>query len=234
MTAFPTPGVLSPGAPPHAPPPFIPYPASGRLGTMGRALGLKLVFRRTLCSNPLPTVLPVPLFNAIYCFSPRPPQHFSFFCFLFLPFYRLGVLEPTLFVVHVAATHLTFWAVWDLSLTLFGDPLAGLLTVLALIFPHIGFSSFPIFEFSLLNRTFVLPFLLWAMTLFLRGRHVWAFALLGVLYNLHVLSVNFVLCMFLLAAALDFRRIGWRCIGLGLGVFGLGAFPLLSWGFSRP
>jgi len=161
-------------------------------------------------------------------------QHYSFFWFLFLPFYRLGVLEPTLFVVHVAATHLTFWAVWDLSLTLFGDPLAGLLTVLALIFPHIGFSSFPIFEFSLLNRTFVLPFLLWAMTLFLRGRHVWAFALLGVLYNLHVLSVNFVLCMFLLAAALDFRRIGWRRIGLGLGVFGLGAFPVLIWRFTSP
>lgn len=35
-------------------------------------------------------------------------QHFSYFWFLFIPFYRLGVLEPGLFVTHAVATLFTF------------------------------------------------------------------------------------------------------------------------------
>src|SRR3990172_13072701 len=108
-------------------------------------------------------------------------QHFSFFLFFFLPFYKLGVLEAGLFIVHVFITYFTYWALWTLSDTLFRNPLASLLGVLAFTIPHIGFAGFPVFEFSLLNRTFVLPFLLWAILLFLRGRYLPAFTLLGVM-----------------------------------------------------
>ena len=113
-------------------------------------------------------------------------QHYSYFWLLFLPFYRAGVLEVAMLVIHFLATYLTFWMLWALADTLFHSPLATLLSTLAFMVPHIGFAGFPIFEFSLLNRTFVLPFLLMAILLFLRGRVVWAFALLGVLYNLAV------------------------------------------------
>ncbi len=156
-------------------------------------------------------------------------QHYSFFWFLFLPFYRLGILEPALFAVHVAVTYLTFWMVWDLTDTLFGTPLASLLAVLALAVPHIGFAGFPIIEFSLLNRTFVLPFLLLAINLYLRGRMVLAFTLLGVMYNLHVISVQFVLAMFVLDIALRLWHIDWLRVGLALGVFVLTALPVLVW-----
>ena len=156
-------------------------------------------------------------------------QHYSYFWFLFLPFYRAGVLEVAMLVTHFLATYLTFWMLWTLADTLFHSPLATLLSTLAFMVPHIGFAGFPIFEFSLLNRTFVLPFLLLAIVLFLRGRIVWAFALLGVLYNLHVISVQFVLCMFLLHGVLAWRAIGLRRLLAGGGLFVLGALPVLAW-----
>jgi len=156
-------------------------------------------------------------------------QHYSYFWLLLQPFYEAGILEETLFVLHLLATYATFWAFWSLSYTLFKNPLAALLTVATFAWPHVGFAGFPIFEFSLLNRTFVLPGLLLAIIWFLRDRVVWAFALLGVLYNLHVISVQFVLAMFLLACVVEFRRIGLRNIALGLVLFVLPALPVLLW-----
>jgi hypothetical protein len=161
-------------------------------------------------------------------------QHYSYFWFLFLPFYQWGVLEPVLFVVHYLATYLTFWAVWVLADTLFHDPLAGLLAVAAFIVPHVGFSGFPIFEFSLLNRTVVLPFLLIAVNLFLQRRHVGALALIGVTYNFHVLSSTFVLGLFLFAGLFEYRRIGARTAVASLLTFGLCASPLLAWRALSP
>lgn len=161
-------------------------------------------------------------------------QHYSFFWFIFLPFYRLGVLEWTLFLAHVAATYLTFWAFWSLTQTVFHDALAGLMAVTALIIPHIGFSSFPIFEWSLLNRTAMLPFVLWAINLFLQRRYVRAFTLLGVVFNFHVLSASYALALFGLAGLVEFKKIGWRTAALSLAAFALTAAPLLVWRALSP
>ncbi len=156
-------------------------------------------------------------------------QHYSFFWLLFLPFYRAGILEVTLFCVHVAATYGTFWAVWNLSDTLFHNPLASLIATIAGIFPHMGFSALPLLEFSLLNRTFVLPWLIVALTLYLRRRYWLAFLLLGVMYNLHALSVNFVLAMVLVDSAREWRSLHWRGLLGGGGLFVLAALPVLLW-----
>ena len=156
-------------------------------------------------------------------------QHYSYFWFLFVPFYRLGVLEVTLFAVHVLVVYGTFWALWGLSEALFHSSLASLLTVLGFMFPHIGFAGFPVIEFSLLNRTFVLPFLLLAIILFLRRRYWLAFGVVGLMYNLHVISAQFVLAMFLFDGLLEFKRIGWRNLALGLVVFLVTAAPVLIW-----
>ena len=161
-------------------------------------------------------------------------QHYSYFWFLFIPFYKAGILEPVLFIVHFLATYCAFWVLWGLADTLFHDPLANLLTVVAFIVPHIGFSAFPIFEWSLLNRTAMLPLVLWAITLFLQRRYVWALALLGVIFNFHVLSAGFVLCLFMLALAVDFKKIGWRAAGAGGVMFTLTALPLLIWRVLSP
>ncbi len=156
--------------------------------------------------------------------------HYSYFWRLFAPFYRLGVLEISMFIAHVIIVYLTFWALWRLSFTLFKNELTSLLCVIAFILPHVSFGGFTIFEFSLLNRTFVLPFLLLALDFYLRRRYLLAFFILGLMYNLHVISVNFVLLMFLFDYLLQFwRRGGIRTISLGISMFIVGALPVLVW-----
>lgn len=156
-------------------------------------------------------------------------DQFSFFWYFFLPFLKLGVLEPVMFIAHLLATTLFFMAIWELGMTLFGEPLAALFAVVSFIFPHTGFVGFPVVEFSLLSRTFVLPFLLFAVNYFLRKRQVFAFLILGVMYNLNLLMTNFVLIIFIFSSLIEIRRIGWRKLALSLGLFIVGALPVLIW-----
>lgn len=156
-------------------------------------------------------------------------EHYSYFWFLFIPFYRWGLLEPTLLVTHLIATYFTFWMVYELCETLFENPLSAMFGTLAFIIPHVSFAGFPLIEFSLLNRTFVMPFLLLAINLYLKGIRARSFFMLGILYNLHVLSVNYVLAMLLFDFLLEYRKIGWKKILNCLVVFVLAALPVLLW-----
>lgn len=122
-------------------------------------------------------------------------SHYSYFWLLFIPFYKAGILEISMFIAHILATYLTFWALWNLGKTLFKNALTSVLVVVSSALPHIGFSGFPLFEFSLLNRTVALPFELIAITYYLKRNYLVSFLLLGILYNLHVLSVHFILAM---------------------------------------
>ena len=152
---------------------------------------------------------------------------YSFFWFAFWPFYLWGHLEVTLFAVHLLAIYLTFWAAWSLSLTLFKDALAGLVGMAAFVFPHIGFLGFPVIEFSLLNRTFVLPFLLFAINLYLQKRYLAAFLLLGLMTNLHALSANLVTAMLIFVSLVEIRRVGIAKVFQGAGLFLIAAAPVL-------
>ena len=160
-------------------------------------------------------------------------EQYSFFWFFFQPFYLWGMLEVSLFFGHLLATYLTFWALWDLSMTLFASPLAALLGVLVFIFPHVGFVGFPVIEFSLLSRTFVLPFLLFAINFYLRRRFLLAFFLLGLMYNLNLLMTNFVVAMLLFTSLVEWRKQGWRTLAAEVAVFFLAALPVLTWKFSQ-
>ena len=159
--------------------------------------------------------------------------HYSYFWFLFKPFYQLGVLEISIFIIYLLVIYTTFWALWKLSKTLFNNALVSFLTVISFILPHFSFGGFPLIEFSLLNRTFVLPFLLLSIDLFLNRRYLLAFFLLGLMYNLHVISVNFILFMLLFECVVQFRKNGgWRTIILGISAFVIGALPVLIWKLS--
>ena len=128
-------------------------------------------------------------------------ESYSYFWRAFVPLRQLTpgsdtLLQWTLLAGHFAVTYLTFVMFWGLSWDLFQNPLAALLSTLAFIVPHLGFAGFPQFEFSLLNRTFALPFALWAIRLYLQGRPGRAFLLAGLLFNIHVITVVFVLIGF--------------------------------------
>ena len=163
--------------------------------------------------------------------------HYSYFWLLFRPFLSMGVLEVSLFLTHLLSTYLTFWALWRLSKTLFKSDGVALLSVIAFSFPHIGFAGFPLFEFSLLNRTFVLPFLLFSIDLYLKKRYIASFLLLGIMNNIHALSVNFVLFMYGVDLLFRFFREKWKFKGklpLGIGCIGfvLASLPVLIWKFG--
>lgn len=161
-------------------------------------------------------------------------QHYSYFWMLFIPFYRTGMLESVMFVTHVLTTYLAFWGLWVLSKQLFSDPLAALLGTGILVMPHLSFAGFPLFEFSLLNRTFVFPFMVWVIILFLQGRYALSFLLLGLMYNLHVISVNFVLALLLFDCLLTWREVDWRKVLSGLALFVVAALPVLIWKSTGP
>lgn len=155
--------------------------------------------------------------------------HFSFFWFPFIPLLKAGMLEISMFIIHILTVYGTIWMFWALSNLLFNNTTTNLLVVLALIFPHIGFPGFQIIEFSLLNRTFVLPFLLGSIYLYLRGKKVLAFGLLGLMFNLHVIYAAFVLCMFLLNELLTFKWKTWWKPLSGLLAFIVLGLPVLIW-----
>ena len=155
--------------------------------------------------------------------------HFSFFWFPFIPLLKAGLLEVSMFILHLLTVYGTIWMFWSLSGLLFNNPTTNFLVVLALVFPHIGFPGFQIIEFSLLNRTFVLPFLLGAIYLYLREKKLWAFGLLGLMFNLHVIYASFVLCMFLLNELLTFKWKNWWKPLLFLLTFIILGLPVLIW-----
>jgi hypothetical protein len=170
-------------------------------------------------------------------------QNYSFFWQALQPFYeldlRLGfdepyVLETVMFGLHVLSTYLTFWAVWTLSDALFKNPLTNLLAAASFIVPHIGQSGFPVIEFSLLNRTFVLPFVLFSLTLQIKNRTWLALALTGLLFNLHIITALFGLAMILADCIMNWRRIDLRQIPLGLLAFLMMAAPVLAWKAGGP
>ena len=155
--------------------------------------------------------------------------HFSYFWFPFIPLYKAGLLQISMFIVHLLTVYGTVWMFWALTDHLFENDLASLLVTLALVIPHLGFPGFQIIEFSLLNRTFVLPFLLGCILLYLKDQKFLAFTLLGLMFNLHVIYALFVLCMFLLNELLTFKwREGWRPVSQLL-LFALAGSPVLLW-----
>jgi len=160
-------------------------------------------------------------------------SHYSYFWLLFIPFYIANVLEPVMFAFYILSTYLTFWAIWKLSKTLFHNPLTTFLATVASALPHIGFSGFPLFEFSLLNRTVVLPFELFAFRFYLKKNYITTFLILGILYNFHALSVHFVLVM--IGADMLIRLIKNKDIKpfLATPLFLITALPVLIWKFSH-
>lgn len=164
--------------------------------------------------------------------------HYSYFWYFFQPLYRLGVLELGLFLVHVFSTYLTFYALWRLSNTLFNNKRISLLCVIAFVFPHIGFAAFPIFEFSLLNRTFVLPFLLISIDWYLQKKYLRSFILLGLMNNMHALSVNFVMFMFGVDLLFRFFRERLKMsqkskVIISFLAFFIASLPVLIWKFGK-
>ena len=152
--------------------------------------------------------------------------HYSYFWSLFIPAYRAGLFEPALFVVHVLVTFATFWAFWELCETMFHNPTANVLIALALAFPHLGFPGFQILEFSLLNRTFAIPFLLWALNLYLKKKYFWSALLIGLMFNIHLVYTAFVIALIGMDLVRNLKKLEWKRLIPAFLIFGLLFTPM--------
>ena len=148
---------------------------------------------------------------------------------MFLPVYKIGVLEPILFIVHIAATYGTFWMFWELSQQLFQNKTTNVVLILALVFPHLGFPGFQIIEFELLNRSFVLPFLLAGILFYLKRKYILSLFIIGFMFNFHVIYSFFVLLMILFDMLMRIKHFKWRQLLIAGGVFLVSASPVLYW-----
>ena len=152
--------------------------------------------------------------------------YFSYFWYLLMPFYKIGLLEPAMFIIHLLITWLTFWAAWELCERLFHNPLANVLLVFALVIPHLGFPGFQIIEFSLLNRTFTIPFLLFAILLYLQKRYLAAFILVGLMFDINLVYAGFVLAMFGVDLLFSLKHLAWKKLLPAILAFVIVVLPL--------
>ncbi len=114
-------------------------------------------------------------------------------------------------------------------MTLFNEPLAAMFAVIGFIIPHTGFVGFPVIEFSLLSRTFVLPFLLFALNFLLKDQYVPAFLLTGLMFNLNLLMANFMLAAILVCFVINFGMVSGKGKIWSPLVFLASAAPTLVW-----
>ncbi len=154
---------------------------------------------------------------------------FSCFWKFFVPFAGQPYFEWLLFLVHFLSVVLFFYSVWLLAMTLFNEPLAALFAVIGFIIPHTGFVGFPVIEFSLLSRTFVLPFLLFALNFLLKDQYVPSFLLTGLMVNLNLLMANFMLAAVLVCFMIKFRVIPGKGKIFAPLVFLASAAPTFVW-----
>lgn len=154
---------------------------------------------------------------------------FSYFWKFFVPFAGQPYFEWLLFLVHFLSVALFFYSVWLLAMTLFNEPLAAMFAVIGLIIPHTGFVGFPVIEFSLLSRTFVLPFLLIALNFLLKDQYIPAFLLTGLMFNLNLLMANFMLAAVLVCFVINFRVIPGKGKICAPFVFLASAAPTFVW-----
>ncbi|MFS8159397.1 MAG: hypothetical protein ACMG6E_04130, partial [Candidatus Roizmanbacteria bacterium] len=159
--------------------------------------------------------------------------HYSYFWYLFIPFYKMGILEPVLFIVHIFAEFFTLLGIWFVAKVLFDDDRIANASVLILMLPHLSFGGFPLIEFQVINRTVILPFLLYGIVLFLQKKYIRSFILLGILYNFHALSVHFVLAPFGLYYLIDWKHVSIKTKLLSTIGFILSALPVFAWKFSN-
>jgi hypothetical protein len=152
--------------------------------------------------------------------------YFSYFWYLLMPFYKAGLLEPAMFVIHLLITWLTFWAAWEVCEHLFHNQVANVLLSFALAVPHLGFPGFQIIEFSLLNRTFTIPFLLFGILLYLRQQYLPAFILVGFMFDIHLVYAGFVLAMFGVDILLSLKSMAWRKMIPAFLAFAILVLPL--------
>lgn len=163
------------------------------------------------------------------------PRYVTFYYMLLAAVNQLvGNLQLVFFIAHLAVSALTFAATYQLARTLTLRRASAVIAV--------ALSSTKLYDLQLggvLHRTVhshtfaALPLALWAMTRFLRGKRLSAYAAVGIAFNINAQVASYTLAMLGLATLAELRRDRWRAwlkaSATELGLFLLCAAPTLIW-----
>lgn len=131
------------------------------------------------------------------------------------------------FWLHVLTSALVLLAAYGLGRAIFRNRWSGIVLVLLMLAGHHrALAGDDLYSVGFTHTWAVFPLAIAAMMLLYKEWHLAAFALVGVIFNLHALTAGYLLAMFLVWAASEFRRPGWwwRCV-LWVGVFAVLASP---------
>jgi len=123
----------------------------------------------------------------------------------------LHVSLPVLFFAfYCASLFATLLAVFKIALLLFRERAVAYFSVILLIFSFSTLGDIRTVESLFLERTFVLPLLLFSLLFFLRKKFIHAYALAGVAFLFHPLSAVYALGGIFLVSVFSLKEIGWK------------------------
>jgi len=140
-----------------------------------------------------------------------------------------GNMEIVFFSLQMLAFFLVAVMVYHTCLQLFKDRASAIMG-LVLIFPQkftLGGSAIHINSF--VPSFSILPVALLAIYLFLEGRYIPAYVIIGLSFNYHALVSLHVLAMFVLYSAVHVKQIGIKRFGKSMGLCILCASPVIIW-----
>jgi len=140
-----------------------------------------------------------------------------------------GDVYSAYFWLHVVTTAGVIGAAYGLGRVMFkGRASAVVLVLLMLAGHHRALAGDDLYSVGFTHTWAVFPLAIWAMGLFYKQWYVAAFALVGVIFNLHALTAGYLLAMFLTWAAFDYRPIHWRRrLTLMIALFAVIASPTI-------
>src|SRR5688572_4760812 len=133
------------------------------------------------------------------------------------------------FILHVVTSFAVLLGTYWLARTIFKDRLAGLIAALLLFAGHQrALAGDEMYSMGFTHTWAVFPLAIIAMVFLYREWHVAAFALAGIIFNLHALTGAYLAVMFGFWALIESRTLGWRKVGILFAVFVFLSLPTVA------
>src|SRR5258706_1083159 len=169
----------------------------------------------------------------LYANDPMVKQTLADYPSFFFRLLAVVVTEQNLysayFWLHVITCAAVLATAYFLGKAIFKDRASGVvLSLLMLAGHHKALAGDDLYSVGFTHTWAVFPLALWALTLLYKEWYWAAFALVGIIFNLHALTAAYLLAMFLTWSLVDYRQPGWRWRLAGsLGLFALLASPTM-------
>ncbi len=141
---------------------------------------------------------------------------------------RVADVPLLYFVLHLITSFAVLLATYWLGRTIFRDRLAGMIAALLLFAGHQrALAGDEMYSMGFTHTWAVFPLAIIAMVFLYREWYIAGFALAGVIFNLHALTGAYLAVMFGFWAILESRTLGWKKVGMLLGVFVFLSLPTI-------